>query len=160
MSCNSYAHINTQALAFISPCIIFRSSSSVWQLRSSLAGALTSKHSHIQSNGETGHTESGFVQCTDKLCSLQRSQMFSYSFFVGLFCAPAYKYLCLSFLFALWCTKNAELLFRVRHLTFFQERKPEEGRRNPAHSQVIQTSPKTHSCRYAHTHTHSTLFHM
>lgn len=159
MSWNSYAHINTRALAFVSPCIIFRSSSSVWQLRSSLAGALTSKHSHIQSNGEIGHTEAVFVQCTDKLCSLQRSQMFSYSFFVGLFCAPANKYICLSFLFALWCTKNAELLFRVRHLTFFQENQ-RRGRRNPAHAQVIQTSPKTHSCRYAHTHTHSTLFHM
>ncbi len=37
----------------------------------------------------------------------------------------------------------------------FKKENPRRGRRNPAHSQVIHTSPKTHSCRYAHTHTNS-----
>jgi len=76
-----------------------------------------------------------------------------YVYFFCLFCASAYKNICLSFLFALWCTKNAELLFRVRHLTFFQERKAEEGETKPcllSGYAKLQTSPKTHSCRYTH----------
>jgi len=34
--------------------------------------------------------------------------------------------------------------------SFKKKEKPRRGRRNPAHSRVMQTSPKTHSCRYTH----------
>lgn len=53
---------------------------------------------------------------------------------IGLFSTPVYEYLRLLFPFAMRCTKTAELLFRVEHLTFFYERK------GAARSQVIQTA--------------------